>query len=280
MGGTEEILSSGNNSSVSATLSSVAEIFQVSGTKATFCSAVARPPLLFFRYWGMRTFQPLTTAVAISLLLFFFSSTTVAQDKRWSVGLKGGSTLSQVAGTRENIVSENPTIASLLRYIGGLSVQYLTEDNFGLQVEFNYTQKGWEEEYRNSDGRIPGKFYRVSLDYAEVPILAHAYFGKKNTRIFLNAGTYLAYLLSADTKRANVTDSEITYLYERRYQNKFDFGVRGGGGFEVVTRIGVFQAEGSYNWGINSIMDKGISQIPNILQNSTIAITLGYYVQF
>ena len=56
--------------------------------------------------------------------------------------------------------------------------------------------------------------------------------------------------------------------------------VRGGGGFEVVTKIGMFQAEGSYSWGINSIMDKGIDQIPDIVQNNAIAITLGYYVQF
>ncbi len=48
----------------------------------------------------------------------------------------------------------------------------------------------------------------------------------------------------------------------------------------MVTSVGMFQLEGSYSWGINSIMDKGIDQIPNIVQNNTIAVTLGYYVQF
>ena len=221
--------------------------------------------------------QPLPAITTIGLLILFLSSAALAQDRRWSVGFKGGSTLSFVTATQENITRTGPNNNLLLRYTGGLAAQYLTEDNFGLQVEVNYIQKGWEQRPPENN---PTQQYQVSLDYAEVPILAHGYFGKKNTRIFLNAGMYLAYLLASDIKRANIDDERIGYPYEERFQNKFDFGVRGGGGFEVVTKVGMFQVEGSYNWGVNSIMDKGIDQIPNILQNNTIAITLGYYVQF
>ena len=224
----------------------------------------------------MRTFLFLTI-LAINLLLGCCFSTAWAQDQRWSVGLKGGSTISFVTGTQEAITGANPRNESLFRSTGGLSVQYLTENNFGLQVEFNYTQKGWKQ--RRPD-TAPNRRYQVDLDYAEVPILAHGYFGKKNLRIFLNAGVYLAYLLSSDTDRANIVDGDVGYLYEEQFQNQFDFGVRGGGGLEVVTKVGMLQAEGSYSWGINSIVDKGIDQIPNIIQNNTIGITLGYYVQF
>ena len=161
-------------------------------------------------------------------------------------------------------------------------MQYLTEKNFGLQVEFNYVQRGWEERPRDAltGERAATRFYRVNLDYAEVPVLAHGYFGKRNLRLFLNAGVYLAYLLNDDTERANVLDEDITLFYEEQIQNTTDFGVRGGGGVEVVTKVGMFQAEGSYSFGLNSIMDKNVRQIPNIVQNSTVAITLGYYVQF
>lgn len=215
--------------------------------------------------------------VVTSFLLLFLSSAVNAQEKKWSVGFKGGSTISFVAGTRTSLTQENTQIGSLLGYTGGLAVQYLVEDNFGLQVEFNYSQKGWEQRPPES---MPNQRYEVALDYAEVPILAHGYIGRKNVRLFLNAGVYLAYLLSSDTERANITDEQVNFLYEERYQNKLDFGVRGGGGLEVVTKIGMFQAEGSYSWGINSIMDKNLDLIPNILQNNAIAITLGYYVQF
>ena len=161
-------------------------------------------------------------------------------------------------------------------------MQYLTEKNFGLQVEFNYVQRGWEERPRDAltGERAATRFYRVNLDYAEVPVLAHGYFGKRNLRLFLNAGVYLAYLLNNNTERANVLDENITLFYEEQIQNTTDFGVRGGGGVEVVTKVGMFQAEGSYSFGLNSIMDKNVRQIPNIVQNSTVAITLGYYVQF
>ncbi len=197
--------------------------------------------------------------------------------------MKAGPTLPSVISSNRQLLNTGFRTSSRIRYTSGLAVQYLTEKNFGLQVEFNYTQRGWEE--RPADvtvGRsLPSRFYRVDLDYAEVPILAHGYFGKRNLRLFLNAGVYLAYLLSAEAERAEVPDDEdITIFYEERFQNRMDFGVRGGGGVEVVTKIGMFQAEGSYNFGLNSVMDKSVQQIPHIIQNNAIAITLGYYVQF
>jgi hypothetical protein len=204
------------------------------------------------------------------------------QKNRWSVGVKGGITLPSVISSNQSLLRTGFRTQSRIRYTGGVAVQYLTEKNFGLQVEFNYTQRGWEERPPlGLEGRLPTRFYRVNLDYAEVPVLAHGYFGKRNLRLFLNAGVYLAYLLSAETERASIPDDEdITIFYEAQFQNRIDFGVRGGGGVEVVTRVGMFQAEGSYNFGLNSVMDKNVQQIPHIVQNSTVAITLGYYVQF
>ena len=195
--------------------------------------------------------------------------------------MKGGATLPSVISSNQSLLRTGFNTSSRLRYTGGVAVQYLTEKNFGLQVEFNYVQKGWRETFSNLEGRIPGKYYQVSLDYAELPILAHGYFGKRNLRLFINAGVYLGYLLSYDVERANIVDdTEIVLPYEEQIQNITDFGVRGGGGVEVVTKVGMFQAEGSYSFGLNSTMDKNVRQIPNIVQNSTVAITLGYYVQF
>ena len=160
--------------------------------------------------------------VALSLLLV--PATGFAQENAWSVGFKGGSTFSSVAGTQRAITNDRVSTRLIVGYTGGLSVQYLTEKNFGLQVEFNYTQKGWRQAAPET---APDRRYRVDLDYAEVPILAHGYFGNKNTRIFLNAGVYLAHLLSSDTDRANIEDGDVNYLYQERFQNPFDFGSAG-----------------------------------------------------
>lgn len=205
-----------------------------------------------------------------------------AQENKWSVGVKGGPTLPAVISSNNTLLRAGFRPDTRVRYTGGVAVQYLTEKNFGLQVEFNYVQRGWEERPGNdASQRADPRFYRVDLDYAEVPILAHGYFGKRNLRIFLNAGVYLAYLLSSQVEREAITDdNEITIFYEERFQNKVDFGVRGGGGVEIVTKVGMFQAEGSYSFGLNSVMDKNVTEIPHIIQNTTPAITLGYYVQF
>ena len=219
--------------------------------------------------------------VIFSVLLTVAVAPVQAQDNKWSIGVKGGATLPTVFSSSNQILNTNLPTSTPLRYTGGVAVQYLTEKNFGLQVEFNYVQKGWKETFSGPDGRIPGKYYQVSLDYAELPVLAHGYFGKRNLRLFINAGVYLGYLLSYDTERANIVDAnEIVLPYEERFQNKADFGVRGGGGVEVVTKVGMFQAEGSYSFGLNSVMDKNVTEIPNIVQNAGVAITLGYFVQF
>lgn len=221
--------------------------------------------------------------MAFCCLLTGIAVSAQAQENKWSVGVKGGATLPSVFSSNRQLLNTGFRTQPRLRYTGGVAVQYLTEKNFGLQIEFNYTQRGWEEQPYDtiSDGRLPTRFYRVDLNYLEVPVLAHGYFGKRNLRLFVNAGVYLAYLLSSETERANVpSDESITIFYEERFQNRMDFGVRGGGGVEVVTKIGMFQAEGSYNFGLNSVMDKNVQQIPHIVQNNAIAITLGYYVQF
>ncbi len=197
--------------------------------------------------------------------------------------MKAGPTLPSVFSSNRELLNSTFSSEPRLRYTGGVAVQYLTEKNFGLQVEVNYTQRGWEE--RPVDiairERLPTRFYRVDLNYVEMPILAHGYFGKRNLRLFVNAGVYLAYLLSHDVEQANIPDQEdINILYEERFQNRVDFGVRGGGGVEVVTKVGMFQAEGSYSFGLNSVMDKSVQEIPHMVQNGTVAITLGYYVQF
>ncbi len=179
-----------------------------------------------------RKMSILKIVLATSGLLLLLLPATLAQQNKWSIGVKGGGTLASVMRTDDQIVrSDFSTVLFFQRYTGGLAVQYLTEENFGLQVEVNYTQRGWEERPRDpiTQLRSSDRFYRVNLDYAEVPILAHGYFGKKNTRIFANAGVYLAYLLDSTTERVNIADDDdINLVYQERYQNAFDFGVRGG----------------------------------------------------
>ncbi len=222
--------------------------------------------------------------MVLSVLLLIGSLSVTAQDREraLNIGLKGGVTLPNVFLTQETLTQEDLDATTFLRYTGGVAVQFFVEKNFGLQVELNYTERGWKQNFGSRANPNPPEVYEVELDYIELPILAHAYLGRKNLRLFLNAGVYVAYLFDHKVTRTAVEedDERIDQLYDARFQNNMDLGVRGGGGFEIVTRAGIFQVEGSFSWGFISVLDKDLAEIPNTIQNLTPAVTFGYYVPF
>lgn len=100
-------------------------------------------------------------------------------------------------------------------------------------------------------------------------------------QIFVNLGMFGATLLSYDTEQAPTVDAEeISYQYLASEQNTFDLGIRGGGGIAIATKVGTFQAEGTYSLGLNSVLDRNRMPVPSMLLNNTLAITLGYLIQF
>lgn len=207
---------------------------------------------------------------------------SLVQYKRWNVGVKGGATLSYVTATDEAIVRNRFETNILQRITYGAIVRYMTEKNFGLQIEANYVEKGWDELFRDFEGRRdPSLIYRVNLNYLEVPLLAYGYFGRRNVQIFLNLGMFGAMLLSQNIERsANLDQEEITYFYTTTDQNNFDLGIRGGSGIAIATKAGTFQLEGTYSLGLNSVLDRYRTAVPSIIQNQTITVTLGYLVPF
>lgn len=223
----------------------------------------------------------------ILLLLFVWGPlhNTYAQiniKEPFSFGVKGGATFSTIF-----VSSPVPTGSfanrTIIGNLYGLTTRYMTEEHFGLQIEVNYVQKGWKEVFRDSqDDLDANRFYQVSLDYLTVPILAHGHFGKRNVQLFLNAGLYLAYLLSYETVLSEnaLENDEITFPYQETDQNTFDLGLQGGGGMEILTTVGSFQLEGGYAFGLNSVIDKYVDDIPILLQNSTVWITIGYLYSF
>lgn len=92
---------------------------------------------------------------------------------------------------------------------------------------------------------------------------------------------FLSYLLSHSSEREiSITDEQIAYQYKEGRDNRFNIGIAAGGGFEIVTAVGMFQLGGRYSLGFSSVLDKNITPVPNPLMMNSIMITLGYYVQF
>lgn len=125
----------------------------------------------------------------------------------------------------------------------------------GIQAEINYSQRGWKE--RIEDGS--GDTYKRTMSYIEIPLLAHLAFGKdqgNGARFFINLGPQIAFLIGEKEAQSSSWHPEqrpngITEQYGKLADNKFDYGIVGGGGVEIRTGIGHFLLEGRYYFGLS-----------------------------
>lgn len=166
---------------------------------------------------------------------------------------------------------------------GGVSFRYIAEWYAGLIVEANYAQSGWREEPIDSDENVYA--YGRQLNYLEIPALSHIYFGKKNFRFFVNIGPKIAFMTS-ENETANFSfDGKVknplgSYeQYGRKVEKKFDYGITGGGGFELRTKVGCFLLEGRYYFGLADIYGSNISDPFTGSTHQQISAKLTYFIQ-
>lgn len=189
------------------------------------------------------------------------------------------------AGANSNNVSFTPTIKQkgFLAYTGGVTARYISEKYFamlcGVQVELNYSQRGWEEMIQDNTNT-----YSRTMSYLEVPFLAHLGFGnEKSGQFFINMGPQLGYLLSEKEKfssdwNASTRPNGVNYQYGMMADNKIDYGLVGGGGIEIPTGIGRFLLEGRYYLGLASFYKNNQANTNNFEKssNNTLSVRLTY----
>lgn len=196
----------------------------------------------------------LTSAIICSCL---FAQNTSAQlfDQRrnFSIGVNGGVNLSSV--------DFNPKIQqnTLNGMSYGITARYMSEKYFkmmcGIQAEINYSQRGWKEKI--DDGT--GDTYSRRMNYVEIPLLAHLAFGKdaldKGLKFFINLGPSVSFLLSENEEKSEQWNPSnrpngVTEQYGKMAEKKFDYGLLGGAGLELSTKVGHFLLEGRYYFGL------------------------------
>lgn len=188
-------------------------------------------------------------------------------------------------GVNNNQVSFLPNIKQkgYMAYTGGVTARYISEKYFamicGVQLELNYSQRGWEEKIEDN-----ANTYSRTMNYLEVPFLAHLAFGKeKGTQFFVNAGPQIAFLLNEKEHYSSGWDASnrpngINYQYGKMADNRFDYGLVGGAGFEIKTGIGNFLLEGRYYLGLSDFYTNNKANINNFEKssNSTLSARLTY----
>lgn len=165
-------------------------------------------------------------------------------------------------GINLNSVSFSPTVSqtNLMGTTGGVTVRYISERYFkmicGAQIEINYSQHGWNEYYKD----YPSLGYTRTMNYVEIPFLAHLAFGKeqKGMQFFIHAGPQIGfflkdnYTIKGDWDNFIQNNSNIvTEQHDKPVDNKFDYGIAGGAGLELRTKAGNFILEGRYYYALS-----------------------------
>ena len=135
------------------------------------------------------------------------------QRHNFAVGVNGGINL--------NSVSFSPSVKqkNLMGINGGVTARYISEKYFsmicGAQIELNFSQHGWDEYYED----YPTLSYTRTMNYVEIPFLAHLAFGKdRGLQFFIHAGPQIGFLLGDSEKIDGDWDGTVADSYTQHHR--------------------------------------------------------------
>ena len=211
-------------------------------------------------------------------LFIFLCATTIMQaqqkDKfkpQLMLGVGGGPIFSTV-----DFVPKVPQ-STTQGLSAGISAKYISEKNLGVLAELNYTQRGWTEDFSELP-KNPDHAYSRTLNYVELPLLTHIYFGNK-VRFILNVGPQISYMFGDNAK---MNDALSNYMKEEQEKDpdnpigiqyksidsNFDYGLLGGLGLEFGTPVGSFNLEGRYYFGLGDSFDNSRKKVGNFSRSA------------
>lgn len=228
-------------------------------------------------------------------LLLLFLPLLTCQEAYAQVGKALGTfSLGATAGMALGTVSFEPTIkqSSHMGQTVGVVLRYTSEKYFNtycaLQGELLYTSLGWKEDVLNSTSEPLPDSYRRDLGYIQLPLLARLGWGRerRGMMFYVMAGPQVGYLLGEKSKRSETwtlledgtpdRPGGLSAQYGMDVKHKFDYGITGGIGLELSTKIGRFAAEGRYYFGLADLYGNAKKDVFARSANRTIVVKLAY----
>ena len=219
-----------------------------------------------------------TSLLALSMSVCAAVTAQTHYSSNVSVGVRGGADISQVFFS--------PTVEQKLFNLGmtgGVMIRYIEEDHFGLIAELNFVQRGWKENFEEAPYE-----YKRTLNYLELPVLAHIYFGRRG-KFFFNAGPQVALFLGESTK-ANFDPEKMESLPGFPYKNrmnsqmlmeatqKVDYGISAGLGGEFnINRKNSISLEARFYYGLGNVFPSKRTDTFSASNQMSISLTLGYW---
>jgi len=147
-------------------------------------------------------------------------------------------------------------------FTGGVFLNYSITENFSLQPELLYTQKGVK------DNLYDGLFtvdLTASFDYIELPVLAkYTFMPQKNFRPNIFGGPSVAFTMSSELEvsallfSAEIDFSDLTHIT--------DFGIVAGGGFDYSIGKGMIVCDARFYIGFTNVILSGDFEIDGSTQ--------------
>lgn len=218
--------------------------------------------------------------IAAFLLMFASANGIFAQthySSNVAIGVKGGATFSELFF--------NPAVRQKFTpgMTAGVMVRYIEENHFGLIAELNFVQRGWAENFEGAPYN-----YSRTLDYVELPVMAHIFFGRRG-KFFFNAGPQVALFLGESTS-ANFDPANMATLPDFPYNNrmneqmlmsatqKIDYGISAGIGGEFhLNRRNSLMVEARFYYGLGNVFPAKRTDTYSASNQMTISATIGYW---
>ena len=168
--------------------------------------------------------------------------------------------------------------------IVGLQARYIEENHFGIIAELNFEQRGWEENFEDAPFN-----YRRTLNYIQLPVLSHIYFGSDRAHFFFNAGPEIGLMIGESTS-ANfdyknlesvpdfpIKDRQIDQLTIEAGK-KLDFGISAGlGGEYFVNSRNSLTLECRFYYGLGNIIKTGRTETFSSANSMSLMVSIGYW---
>jgi hypothetical protein len=190
------------------------------------------------------------------------------------------------AGASFSRINFNPSVQQMMLpgMTAGVMFRYVEEKHFGLVAELNMTQRGWKENFEESDYNYCHRF-----TYLELPIMTHIFFGNQRIKGFFNLGPEINVMLG-DGIKSNfayqdaadmdyfINDTRRIEQMTMKINNRLDYGICGGAGMELnLNAKHSLLLEGRFYYGLTDIFSSHKTDTFSSSNSMTVTVTLGYF---
>lgn len=224
-----------------------------------------------------RIFSFLIVAI-IALSFSFYIHAQTHYSSQVSIGVKGGIDFSKIFFNPH--VNQKMALGTNI----GFTFRYVEEKHFGLIAELNFEQRGWKENFKN----LPYSYRRI-LNYIQIPVLAHIFFGSQHTRFFFNVGPEVGFFIgesaSSNFNAENIASIPGFPLHNRvndqlllPTNHTVDYGISAGIGTEIsIEKKHAISIESRFYYGLGNVLKSGRTEKFSASNSMSIMVSAGYW---